>query len=848
MRLIVFASAWAAGISVSRALPAMPPALWFVVFALSLCGWLVFRRRVAWWLFASLIALFAGGFRQSLAPSSSEIAAYNGHSATITGLAVSEPRMRGDRVQFRLSSEEIFANGELSSTGGLMLIEAELGAEVQYGDRIRATGVLALPATWDTFSYADYLGRQGVFSIMQYAGLEIVDSGHGDPLIAALLGLRKMVQRNIAAALPEPQAGLLTGILLGDEDGIPPELKDDFSRVGASHVVAISGFNMVIVSGIIVRALSSLFRRNKTIVTLNALSVIAIYSLFVGASPGILRAALMSGLLVVGSQLNRKTFVPASLAFATLLLSLGDPSVLLDIEFQLSFLAVLGLSLFVDPLSTRFRQLLDRFLPMRAAGVLHSILNEPLIVSIAAQITTLPLIVLYFGRLSLVAVPVNLLIVPVQAALLLLGMTASVVYAFIPVIGTLIYWADLIFLSWTISVVRAFASLEFAEIMADLDGRLIQAFYLMLIGGAMGYAARPPIWQSIQQIVRRHTVVLAMITTSASALILMGAMTMSRVDGRLHVWLLDVGHSNAVLAQTPGGAQTLVDGGRYPSRLLTAIGDRLPFYDREIEILAITHPDAWDIAALNSVLERYSVGAVLYHGQPNRDPDVESIFERLRQSDTPIVEVKAGYIIEFGDGALLEVLHPQTQPKITDRLNDNALVLRLSYGEASFLLTSDLSAGGQRQMIASGTAMHASVLQIPQHGTARAIDDDFLAAVQPQIVLLQCDVANRRDDPHPDTMVRILKQFLPRSLTIWLTDPTIIVAESDTKEVRAEKEDELRRRRKVFRELGSCDMSDLPKELDSEIMQAIDEIPLFRTGRRGTIHLSTDGNTIQVSQ
>ncbi len=763
MRLIVFASAWAVGISISRVLPALLPSLWFAAIAVSLCGGLVLRRRVAWWILVSVVAFVAGGFRQSLAPTSSDIAAYNGQSATVTGLVVSEPRLRGVRVQFRLDSEKIFVNSELTSTSGLVLAQTDRRAEVQYGDRIRATGMLARPATWDTFSYADYLGRQGVFSIMHNAGPEVVDSGHGNPLIAALLRLKTIVQQSIASAIPEPQAGLLTGILLGDEDGISPELKDDFSRVGASHVVAISGFNMVIVSGIVVRVLSSLFRRNKTVVTLNALSVIAVYSLLVGASPGILRAALMSGLLVVGSQLKRKTFVPTSLAFATALLSLGDPSVLLDIGFQLSFMAVLGLSLFADPLSARFRRLLEILLPARAATVLHSFLNEPLIVTIAAQITTLPLIVLYFGRLSLVAVPVNLLIVPVQAAALLLGMTAAVVYAFIPVIGTLIYWADLVFVSWTIAVVRAFVNLEYAEIIVDLDGRLIQAFYLLLIGGAMGYAARPPIWLRVQDFVRRHTVILAMIATSATALILMGAMTLSRADGRLHVWLLDVGHSNAALAQTPGGAQILVDGGRFPARLLSAIGDRLPFYDREIEILAITHPDAWDIAALNSVLDRYSVGAVLYHGQPNRDPDVESIFERLRKSDTPIVEVKAGFKIDFADGAKLEVLHPQTQPKITDRLNDNALVLRLRYGGASFLLTSDLSVAAQREMLAKGGALHASVMQIPQHGTARAIDNDFLAAVQPQIALLQSDIANRRGDPHPDTLVKLLGVHLFRT-------------------------------------------------------------------------------------
>ncbi len=755
MRLIIFAAAWVLGISIARLLPSLAPSIWLALMIAAVIAGLLLRQRVAWWILAVLVALPAGGFRQSLLPQGSDIARHNGFSGTITGLVASQPRLRGDRIQLRLDSETIFVNSQLHETSGLVLVEADRGAAAQYGDRIRATGRLEVPATWDTFSYADYLGRQGVFSILRNAGLEVVDTGQGNAILSALIRLRKIVQRGIASATPEPQAGLLTGILLGDEDGISPALKDAFSRVGASHVVAISGFNMVIVSGIVIRVSSGFFRRNKTVVTLNALSVIAMYSLFVGASPGILRAALMSCLLVVGSQLDRRTFVPTSLAFAALLLSLQDPNVLLDIGFQLSFLAVLGLGLFADPLSARFRRLLEKLLPVRSAALLHNFLNEPLIVSIAAQITTLPLIVLYFGRLSLAALPVNALIVPAQPVLLLLGMAAAVVYAFVPALGTLLFWADLLFLSWTIAVVRAFASLPFAEIILDLDGRLIQAFYMLLIGGAMIHAARSPLWQRVQAALRRNVIIAAVGAISAVSLILSAAMILSRADERLHVWLLDIGHSNAVLLQTPGGAQALVDGGRFPSRLLTAIGDRLPFYDREIEILAISQPDAWDIAALNSVLERYTIGVVLYHGQPNGDPALESLFERLRQSETAIVNARAGYKLELSDGAVIEVLHPQATPKITDRLNDQALALRVSYGDASFLLTSDLSIAGQQAILAKGADMYATVLQLPQHGAARSLDQAFLTAVRPQVALLQSDRANRRGDPDSDTMAML---------------------------------------------------------------------------------------------
>ena len=232
----------------------------------------------------------------------------------------------------------------------------------------------------------------------------------------------------------------------------------------------------------------------------------------------------------------------------------------------------------------------------------------------------------------------------------------------------------------------------------------------------------------------------------------MVAMHVSRRDGRLHVWMLDMGHSNAFLIETPSGAQVLVDGGRFPSRLLTALGDRMPFYDREIEILAITHPDEWDIAALTSVLDRYSIGVALTNGQPNRRPAFQEVTQGLAEAGTRQLVVRAGYSIDFGDGVTIQVLHPQARPRITDGLSDHVLVLRVVYGNVSFLLTSDLSAAGQAMMLQGGNSPHASVFQIPQHGTVRAIDRQFLALAQPQIALLQSDIANRRGDPDPDSL------------------------------------------------------------------------------------------------
>ena len=270
----------------------------------------------------------------------------------------------------------------------------------------------------------------------------------------------------------------------------------------------------------------------------------------------------------------------------------------------------------------------------------------------------------------------------------------------------------------------------------------------------MLHFARLPIWRRLVTYLGSRKAASTAIASAAVILALMAAMALSRPDGQLHLWLLDVGHSNAVLMQTPGGAHILVDGGRYPARLLTALGDRLPFYDREIELLVITQPDEWDIAALNSVIERYTIGAVVYHGQPNSGEAFRALMDGLSQAETPIVEAWAGYRLDFSDGVSIEVLHPQAKPAITDKLGDTALVLRVSYGEASFLLTSDLSAAGQRELLAGGVSPVSVVMQIPQHGTARAIDKEFLELAQPQVALLQSDSANRRGDPDPDTLAR----------------------------------------------------------------------------------------------
>lgn len=756
MRIVYLALGWTMGIVLAATLGpvATPflslPVLWLIAFAISITMvGLVWSSR--WrWLFITLVAVCAGGYRYQFVPQTSAVAWFNeGVGLTIEGVIVSDPDVRDDRTQIRVSVERVLAGLYGYPVEGLVLVNAPRLTDVQYGQRVQATGRLTTPAEFDTFSYRDYLARQGVFSVMSNAVITpLPDSTVATvPLTGfwqALYTLRSTAQIAIARALPEPQAGLLTGILLGNERGIAPELSDDFSLVGATHIIAISGFNMVIVSSVVTRTLRLLMSERRAVLV--GVVFIALYTLFVGANAAVVRAAIMSVLLVVAPLVNRRTYVPASLAFVVLLMSVLNPTVLWDVSFQLSFFAVLGLALFATPLKHGFSRLAAQFMPQNNALRLTSLLNEPLLVTLAALSTTLPLTFVYFQQWSPYVLLVNMLIVPAQTYLLIIGGLATITALMgLWPLAQVLYWLDMLLLSWSIGVVRTFASLPGAGAAITVDPRWIALYFAVLMIGAMMYAERPRWLQALAAFIVRRPVLNATLFAGGGIAILLFALFVSRPDGRLHVWFLDIGHHHGVFVQTPNGAHILIDGGRFPSRLLTALGDRMPFHDRTIELLIITHPDEYDIAALIAVLARYDVGAVITNGQPNLSATYTQLQAALTAHD--VVVAHAGYTVEIDDGVLLEVLHPSTTPELGDPMGDGALVLRLTYGDVSFLITGDLTTEGQEALLANDQWPVASVLQLPQHGTARSLDAAFLDAVQPQIVVLQSDPTNRRGDP-----------------------------------------------------------------------------------------------------
>ena len=227
-------------------------------------------------------------------------------------------------------------------------------------------------------------------------------------------------------------------------------------------------------------------------------------------------------------------------------------------------------------------------------------------------------------------------------------------------------------------------------------------------------------------------------------------------DGRLHVFFLDVGQGDAILIQAPDGRQILVDGGPSPTALLNELGAALPFWDHSLDLVVLTHPDGDHITGLIPLLARYRVGQVLDVPQSDTSSWAKSWLASLKQAGVKRTHALRGMRLPVGR-LLVTVLNPGATPLTGTNSDDNnnAIVLRLDYGETSFLLTGDAEVEAEEAMLAAGLPLRADVLKIGHHGSNGSSSAAFLAAVQPQLAVIQVGADNSFGHPHPAVLERL---------------------------------------------------------------------------------------------
>lgn len=425
MLLVWLAVAWMLGLVVAD-WSGMP--LWQIQTGLAVglgvsgLGWRWPRVRVVGLI---LCCAALAGWRYDLTqrpPEPQDIRVLAGHEVTVQGAVSADPRRTDEGQQVILAVEQVRLEGRSRLATGLVLVNLPVYPEYHYGQRLLLLGRLGEPNGAERpgeFDYRDYLARKDMFVLMQQPLARVLPGETGHPALRALLALRDRCKAIVLRLLPEPQASLAIGILLGLQSSIPDDVYDTFSVTGTSHILVVSGWNFTIVAAM----LAALAQRAKlgrgTTLALSLLALWA-YAFFVGATGTVLRAAVMASLVVLARSAERETDPWRLLALACWALTLYNPQTLWDLGFQLSALATASLFAFGKPVE----RWLERVPPLRWPVL--GWMKEALTATFAAQILALPLILYQFGNLSVIAPLANVLLVPVVPYSMLTGWLALV--------------------------------------------------------------------------------------------------------------------------------------------------------------------------------------------------------------------------------------------------------------------------------------------------------------------------------------------------------------------------------------------------------------------------------------
>jgi competence protein ComEC len=538
---------------------------------------------------------------------------------------------------------------------------------------------------------------------------------------------------------------------------------DKFRATGTAHIIAISGFNIAVISACLIQVFSRFMRRYVSLIV--AVGVILLYTILVGADPPVVRAALIGGLSSVALIFGRKGDALTSLAVAAGIMTAWRPFVLWDTGFLLSFGASLGMILYSD----KFRQWVEAALQRaRWSDALKRVvqsIGDALLTTLAAQVMTLPLMLILFRQFSPLSLVANALVLPVQPAVMYLGSTAAMAGWVSLRVGQWLGWAAWLCLTYTIRCVELVARWVGAS---GNVGHVPAAFPVVYYGILIACTWRPlrtrlspkALWLEL----RRGFPVKAMVTALLIALVLVGLALTSLPDGRLHVTFLDVGQGDAILVQTPSGRRLLIDGGPSPSTLLAAVGRRIPFWDRRIDLVLLSHPHDDHLQGLLAILDRYSVGQVLTSDIPCDTALCKEWQTKLEDRQVPVLVVRQPLQVELGDGPVLQIFPAQFSS--SEEAQQPSLVARLSWQQVTCLFTGDLEADGLQRLEPMGLTLPCTVLKVPHHGSDKAVNEEFLSVAQPEVAIISVGAGNRFGHPAPGTL-----QLLDRlAIQTWRTD------------------------------------------------------------------------------
>lgn len=797
--LVWLGAAFVLGLWTSRWWEHGPGAALLLALTAAACGLLArsfgLRGALAGLMLAAALLGAARGGPEALSPTG-DLAFSHGVRAVVSGEVTAMPEAHGPRIRIVVDAASVSAGRTEWQAEGRFVAWLEEAPPpvpgraypfIARGDRVSLRGVLEAPEAFEGFDYPEHLASQDIGSVMTDA--EVVEhEPRSAPWLSrhTLDGARARLALAAREAVPAPAGALAAALAFGVRGGMPPDVTNAFRQSGTAHVLAISGLHVGLVLAASLTAAAAAVGRRRQLYLLAPLLMTWGYVALAGAPVSALRAAIMASAVLLAYAAGRTPRPLTALALAAAMMIVYDPAMLWNRSFQLSFAAMAGV-LFVglpawEAAQTRWPILA----PGRDTPWTRRLLRwaaAALLVSAGATAGALPLVAFNFGRVAVLGWAATLLMLPALPVLIIGGMLTGALALLWAPLGWSAAWLPAAAGWWTLLVARAFNAVPGASLsVGAVEAAWVWGYYAAL--AALLALSRRSAWlPSARRITatawrgpRQSRSALALVLVAALLAVAPWTIGAARGDNLLHVRFLDVGQGDAALVTFPSGASLLIDGGPDPRVLEALVDGALPGRKPSIDVAVITHGDADHRNGVMGLARRGSVGQFI--APPPVPGEEEAWRAELQSLGARVSALTMGAEITLPDGAHMQVLHPPLPLMLGTQsdVNNNSIVLRLVYGEASVLFAADIERVAEGLLVESGAPLRSDVLKAPHQGSRTSTSPEFLAAVDPAIAVISAGQANPFGHPAPEVVTALERQTGPAHLFITARDGTIELA------------------------------------------------------------------------
>lgn len=805
--------------------------------------WVIFTLGAAYWTYhdtANFSLLSRSLLTQTVSEDGSEFgtaagseAGKEGLNAHARGKIVSPVQIDGDRVNFVVQlqtskvlyqikgsddndsdmRQEVHAAGEKIAVQLKLASLEELDEALTWkrGDLTELNGSLeqpGIPKNFDSFNYRNYLRNQHIHWLMKISGagsMKVWQAQDEFVSMPAFFGtidrMRHHLSIMIEQLFPDWQGGYMKGLLIGLDDDLEHEKNEQFTRLGLSHILAISGSHVAINVGLLFACLR-LFRVTKETSLLIVLCCVPAYVLITGFSPSVVRSGMMT---MLGLYLIRRGLLKDGmnvLSAAAILMLLWEPCLLLNVSFQLSFSVTAGLILFVPLLIPYLNWLPKR---MRSGAA----------ITIAAQFVSFPLTIYYFNQFSLLSIAANMLIVPIIGLIVLpLGTAALLISGVWMKLGQWIAYPARILNSITFVLTQWLDGYRHLMTYWKSPSLLWIGLYYIVLYLLLAHLAKHdrktrtgrqidtalvnddtvplPMVKGRQ---RQHqlnmnpspryraslwkkSLITSILITAFVGLLVIGYQPLN-AKGIGHVQFIDVGQGDCALITTSTGKNILVDGGgtvTFRKSEDSWRARKVPFEAgaktvvpllkkrgiHRIHVVIATHGDQDHIGGLQAVLEQFPVDSLLINGSLADTGTMTTLMETAITKNIPVYSPHQGMELQLDSTAQMQFLSPLAplaldEVPIIQEQNHRSLVFRLVMEDSTFLFTGDMDASAEKKVIANeGQAgERIDVLKVAHHGSKTSTSEEWIKYWKPHAYVISVGASNLYGHPHPDVLQRI---------------------------------------------------------------------------------------------